>query len=37
MKLLNLTKRLHDLLAITKLLTIFDTFESEQDALKQFT
>jgi anti-sigma B factor antagonist len=37
MKLLNLTRRLHDLLAITKLLTIFDTFESEQDALKQFT
>ena len=37
MKLLNLTKRLRDLLAITKLLTIFDTFESEQDALKQFT
>jgi anti-sigma B factor antagonist len=37
MKLLNLTKRLHDLLAITKLLTIFDSFESEQDALKQFT
>jgi anti-sigma B factor antagonist len=36
MKLLNLTKRLHDLLSITKLLTIFDTFESEQDALKQF-
>ena len=36
MKLLNLTKRLHDLLAITKLLTIFDTFESEEDALKQF-
>jgi len=37
MKLLNLTKRLHDLLSITKLLTIFDTFESEQDALTQFT
>ena len=37
MKLLNLTKRLHDLLAITKLLTIFDTYDSEQDALKQFT
>ena len=37
MKLLSLTKRLHDLLTITKLLTIFDTFESEQDALKQFT
>lgn len=37
MKLLNLTKKLHDLLAITKLLTIFDTYDSEQDALKQFT
>ena len=34
MKLVNLTKRLHDLLAITKLLTVFDTFDSEQDALK---
>lgn len=37
MKLLNLTKRLHDLLTITKLVTIFDTYDSEQDALKQFT
>lgn len=37
MKLLNLTRKLHDLLAITKLLTIFDTYDSEQDALKQFT
>ena len=36
MKLVGLTKRLHDLLAITKLLTVFDTYESEQDALKQF-
>lgn len=36
MKLLGLTKRLHDLLAITKLLTVFDTFDSEEDALKQF-
>jgi anti-sigma B factor antagonist len=36
MKLVGLTKRLHDLLAITKLLTIFDTFDTEQDALKQF-
>ena len=35
MKLVNLTKKLHDLLTITKLLTVFDTFESEQDALKQ--
>ncbi len=37
MKLLNLTKRLHDLLSITKLLTVFDTFDSEQEALKTFT
>ena len=36
MKLVNLTKRLHDLLTITKLLTVFDTFESEQDALRNF-
>lgn len=36
MKLIGLTSRLHDLLAITKLLTVFDTFDSEQDALKQF-
>lgn len=37
MKLVNLTKRLQDLLAITKLLTVFDTFDSEQEALKQFS
>jgi anti-sigma B factor antagonist len=36
MKLVNLTRRLTDLLAITKLLTVFDTFESEQDALNKF-
>ena len=36
MKLTGLTKRLHDLLAITKLLTVFDTFDSEQEALKHF-
>jgi anti-anti-sigma factor len=36
MKLVNLTRKLHDLLAITKLLTVFDTFDSEQDALKEF-
>jgi anti-sigma B factor antagonist len=35
-KLLNLTKRVKDLLAITKLLTVFDTFEAEQDALRSF-
>ena len=37
MKLVNLTKRLHDLLSITKLLTVFDTYETEQDALQHFT
>ncbi len=36
MKLVNLTKRLTDLLAITKLLTVFDTFDNEKDALTQF-
>ena len=35
-KLLNLTKRVKDLLAITKLLTVFDTFDAEQDALRSF-
>ncbi len=36
LKLLNLTKRIQDLLAITKLLTVFETFENEQDAVKSF-
>ena len=36
MKLVNLTRRLTDLLSITKLLTVFDTFDSEQDALTNF-
>ncbi len=36
MKLLNLTKRIEDLLAITKLLTVFDTYENEDEALKSF-
>jgi anti-sigma B factor antagonist len=34
LKLLNLTRRVHDLLQITKLLTVFDTFEDEAEALK---
>ena len=37
MKLVNLTKRLHDLLSITKLLTVFDTYDSEKDALGTFS
>ena len=36
LKLLNLTKRIQDLLAITKLLTVFETFETENDAVKSF-
>jgi anti-sigma B factor antagonist len=36
LKLLNLTKRIQDLLAITKLLTVFETFESEKEAVKSF-
>src|SRR5436190_19882227 len=37
LKLLNLTKRITDLLAITKLLTVFETFESENDAVRSFS
>ena len=36
LKLLNLTKRIQDLLAITKLLTVFETYESEPDAIRSF-
>jgi len=36
LKLLNLTKRITDLLAITKLLTVFDTYESEAEAVSSF-
>src|SRR5438445_410373 len=37
LKLLNLTKKITDLLAITKLLTVFDTYDSEQDAVQSFS
>jgi len=37
LKLLNLTKRITDLLSITKLLTVFETFDSESDAVKSFS
>lgn len=37
LKLLNLTKRIQDLLAITKLLTVFETFESESEAVRSFS
>ena len=36
LKLVNLTKRITDLLSITKLLTVFETFETEPEALKSF-
>src|SRR6195256_4014135 len=37
MKLLNLTKRISDLLAITKLLTVFETFDNENEAVRSFS
>ncbi len=37
LKLVNLTKRITDLLAITKLLTVFETYESEDEAVKSFS
>ncbi len=36
LKLLNLTQKLQDLLTITKLLTVFDVFEGEEEALSSF-
>jgi anti-sigma B factor antagonist len=37
LKLLNLTQKIQDLLAITKLLTVFDVYDSEADALSSFS
>ena len=36
LKLLNLTQKLQDLLTITKLLTVFDVYENEAEALNSF-
>jgi anti-sigma B factor antagonist len=36
LKLLNLTQKLQSLLAITKLLTVFDTYDNETQALDSF-
>ena len=36
LKLLNLTKKIQDLLMITKLLTVFETFDSEDTAVASF-
>jgi anti-sigma B factor antagonist len=37
LKLLNLTKRIADLLSITKLLTVFESFDAEADAVRSFS
>ena len=36
LKLANVTKKLQDLLSITKLLTVFETFDSEEEALRSY-
>lgn len=37
MKLAGLTKRLTDLLTITRLLTVFETYEGEREAVASFS
>jgi anti-sigma B factor antagonist len=37
LKLVHLTKRITDLLMITKLLTVFETFDSESEAVKSYS
>ena len=37
LKLMNVTKRLRDLLVVTKLLTVFETFDDEASALASLT
>jgi anti-sigma B factor antagonist len=36
LKLANVTKKLQDLLSITKLLTVFETFDSEGEAIRSY-
>jgi anti-sigma B factor antagonist len=36
LKLSNVTKKMTDLLSITKLLTVFETFDSEDEALRSY-
>jgi anti-sigma B factor antagonist len=36
LKLVNLTKKIQDLLSITKLLTVFETYDSEEQAVSSF-
>ena len=37
LKLANITRKLQDLLSITKLLTVFETFDSENEAVRSFS
>jgi anti-sigma B factor antagonist len=36
LKLINLTKKIQDLLSITKLLTVFETFDTEEEGVRSF-
>jgi anti-sigma B factor antagonist len=36
LKLLNLNKRVHDLMVMTKLTTVFDTYDNEAEAIRSF-
>jgi anti-sigma B factor antagonist len=36
LKLLNLTKKIHDLLQVTQLITVFDTYMNEDEAMASF-
>jgi anti-sigma B factor antagonist len=36
LKLLNLTKKIHEVLEITKLLTVFDVYDNENDTVASF-
>jgi anti-sigma B factor antagonist len=36
LKLVNLTKKIQDLLQVTQLLTVFEVYKSENDAIKSF-
>lgn len=36
MKILNATKKIHELFIITKLITVFETFSDEEEALQSF-
>ena len=37
LKLLNVGKRNHDLLSITKLVSVFDTFDTEREAIESYS